>query len=91
MFKPKCEKRYSRTSGGDIHKSFGLTRSAYYVVPRLALQEMPRWWQWAFVLLVNMLPDTPEYTVQRRDKKGRFIQNEPWSRYRHSSVEKAQK
>lgn len=84
-----CVPHYSRTTGGEIHRFFGLSYCSYYTVPRLALQEMPRWWQWCFVFLVNMLPETPEYTCQRRNRTGLFINNEPWARYRHGRVEDA--
>ena len=32
-----------------IHAAFGLTYSAYLVVPRLAMQQMPQQWQARFV------------------------------------------
>jgi hypothetical protein len=73
-----------------IRYHFGLSYCSYYTVPRLALQEMPRWWQWLFCFLVNMLPETPTYTCQRRDKKGHFIKNDPWANYRRGSVKDVQ-
>lgn len=86
--KPKCT--YHRTSS-IIHNWFSLSYCSYFVAPRLALQEMPVWWQWCFVKLVNMLPHTPEYACQRRDKKGHFIKNDPWGNYRRGVVREVQK
>lgn len=80
-----CIDHYTRKDG-PVHQSFGLTYSAYYTVPRLALQGMPVWWQKIFVWLVYMLPDTPEYACQRRDDRGKFIKD-PWANYRRGSVE----
>jgi len=85
MLKPECKSGYPRSSG-PVHQRFGLTYAAYYTVPRLALQGMPIWWQKIFCWLVDMLPDTPEYTVQRRDERGKFIKD-PWGDYRRGSVE----
>jgi len=72
---------------GAVHGWFGLTYSSYFVIPRVALDAMPLDWQQRFVDLMNeademglKIPD--DYTVQRRDKRGRFI-NDPWSNYRH--------
>lgn len=86
--KPKSN--YIRTSS-IIHHFFGLSYCSYYTVPRLVLQEMPVWWQWCFVKLVSMLPETPGYTCQRRDKKGHFIKDYPWANYRRGVVAEVQK
>jgi hypothetical protein len=85
----KCKSTYERTSG-PIHHWFSLSYASYYVMPRLALQEMPVWWQRCFLFLVNMLPETPGYTCQRRDKKGHFIKDDPWANYRRGTVAKVQ-
>ncbi len=84
----KCASNYERTSG-PIHHWFGLSYCSYYCVPRLALQEMPVWWQKLFLWLVNMLPETPAYTVQRRDEKGHF-EKDPWANYRRGVVAEVQ-
>lgn len=64
-----------------IHCWFGLTYSNYLVIPRVLLQSMPDEWQEKFV---KLLEDAHEhfgdgiddnYTVQLRDKKGRFIED----------------
>lgn len=70
---------------GPVHDHMGLSYTGYYVVPRLALQSMPVWWQKIFVWLINMLPDTPEYSVQRRATNGRFI-DDPWADYRRGCI-----
>lgn len=72
---------------GPIHAAFGLGGCAYHVVPRIALQSMPIWWQRLFVWLVSMLPQTPEYVCQLRDNKGRFGQPDPWANYRHGDIQ----
>lgn len=68
-----------------VHIWFGLTYCAYFVMPRLALQAMPLEWQERFVALMDeadeMGLETPEYSVNRRDEKGRFIKD-PWVNYR---------
>jgi hypothetical protein len=68
-----------------INDSFGIGRTAYFVVPRLALESMPVDWQKEFLRLVDLLPETPEYSVYRKDKEGRF-QSDPWSNYRHGNI-----
>ena len=83
--KVKCTDDYERQSG-PIHRWFSLSYAAYFVAPRLALQGMPIWWQKIFIWLVNMLPlELPEYSCQRRDDRGRFI-DDPWANYRRGSV-----
>jgi hypothetical protein len=68
-----------------VHVWFGLTYSAYFVMPRLALQALPLEWQERFVALMNEANDmgleTPEYSVHRRDERGRFFKD-PWANYR---------
>lgn len=73
---------------GPIWKSFGLTRAAYFVAPRRALQSMPQEWQEQFVRLMEQAnerlgPDAfGEYSVQAREA-GRFIKD--WrADYRHT-------
>lgn len=83
----------SETDPEPIHTAFGLTYSAYFTIPRLALQQMPRQWQARFVRLMRELeefiPETPTYEVRRRDKAGRYIAD-PWANYRHGTVSEAQ-
>lgn len=81
----KCRQHYSRYNG-PIHGWFGLSYCSYFTVPRIALQGMPLWWQYCFLLLVNALPETPEYVCQRRDENGKFIKD-PWANYRRGDVE----
>ncbi len=69
-----------------VHDAFGLTYASYLVVPRLVLQAMPVAWQRKFVALLEQLPDTPVYSVQRRDPCGRFIPD-PLADYRHGHYE----
>lgn len=70
-----------------MHSWFGLTYSAYLVVPRLALQNLPLEWQQRFVALMleaeAMGLETPaDYEVRRRDECGHFTKD-PWADYRH--------
>ena len=63
----------------DIHGWFGLTYASYLVIPRSVMQSMPAEWQHKFVELLEECEeqyDTPDYTVYRRDKNGRFIHDE---------------
>ena len=69
-----------------VHNMFGLTYASYLVVPRIVLTNMPNWWQAAFCFLMKFVPATPEYTVQRRDGKGRFIEDE-FANYRRGDIE----
>ncbi|WP_431861401.1 hypothetical protein [Azospirillum sp.] len=69
-----------------VHEWFALTRSAYLVLPRLALEAMPVEWQHRFVALMDeaeaMGLTTPsDYEVRRRDDTGRYIED-PWANYR---------
>ena len=77
-----------------IHVAFALTRSSYFVLPRLAMQQMPQQWQARFVRLMmemeEIIPETPAYTVQRRDQRGRLIKGDPWANYRRGTVSEAQ-
>lgn len=43
---------------GPVWEAFGLTRAAYAVFPRRALQSMPSAWQQRFVDLINEMHDT---------------------------------
>lgn len=73
---------------GPVWSAFGLTRSAYLVVPRRTLQSMPMEWQQRFVALMDEahahLPANafPSYTVQRQER-GKF-QTDPLRHYRHT-------
>ncbi len=73
------------------HEFFGLTYSAYFVMPRLALTAMPLEWQQRFVALMEEANDmgleTPEYSVHRRDERGRFFKD-PWANYRRGDAAK---
>lgn len=62
---------------------FGLSYSAYLVAPRAVLCAMPQEWQERFVGLLKELDETldwedsgADYTVQKRDERGRFISDE---------------
>ena len=63
-----------------IHHYFGLTYSAYQVMPRSLMQSMPIAWQKKMVRLLHEandafehLPDLPSgYAVQVRNSKGRI-------------------
>lgn len=81
--KADCITHYTRSEGP---VSYALAYSPYLCVPHLALKGMPLWWQRLFVWLLGMLPETPEYTVQRRDERGKFVKD-PWVNYRHGSVQ----
>lgn len=82
----KCKDDYRRNQG-PIHGWFSLSYASYYVVPRLALQGMPIWWQKLFIFLVNMLPSIDsDYVVQVRNARGRFG-GDPWANYRRGSAE----
>ncbi len=74
-----------------VHAFFGLTYSAYFVMPRLALTAMPLEWQERFVALMEEANDmgleTPEYYVNRRDERGRFVKD-PWANYRRGNAAK---
>lgn len=78
---------------GPVWNAFGLTRSAYLVVPRRTLQSMPLEWQQRFVALMDeaqeQLPADafPEYSVQRKEA-GRFVAD-PLRDYRHTGPIKA--
>lgn len=73
---------------GPIWQAFGLTRAAYAVFPRRALQSMPAEWQQRLVDLINEMHDTlppdcvdANWTVQLRDGS-RFAKD--WrADYRH--------
>ena len=80
---------YNR-SDTPVHDWFSLTRSAYLVIPRLALEAMSVEWQARLVALLNEAHEagleTPEYGVFRKDRAGRFA-GDPWSEYRHGRIE----
>jgi len=63
---------------GPVWGWFSLTYASYAVLPRAVICEMPIEWQKKFVALMDEVSDTLEwdepnsYTVQIRDKKGRF-------------------
>lgn len=67
---------------------FGLSCCSYMVLPRLALQYMPKEWQYKFVEMVNQIkeefPDEEfcsEYLVKAREN-GKFIKDKHMD-YRH--------
>lgn len=73
-----------------VHAWFGLTYSAYLVVPRLALTSMPVDWQRRFAALMNEAlesgMETPDDYEVRRRRHGRFI-TDPWADYRHGDAD----
>lgn len=77
-----------------IHHWFGLSYSSYFTIPRLALQNMPLDWQRRFVALMDEAEatglETPTYTVQMRDARGRFVAD-PWRDYRCGDFEALKK
>lgn len=80
---PPCEPMIRLGEPEPVHKAFGLTYAAYFVVPRCVLQSMPYYWQVHFVNLMAILHETIDYEyenlvyyVQLRDKRGRFIKDE---------------
>jgi len=80
----------NRKYDSPVHAAFGLSYCSYFTVPRIALQSMSIEWQRQFMTLIEQLPDTPEYTVQRKDARGRFT-NDPWRDYRHGNIEELTK
>lgn len=71
-----------------IHLWFGLTYSSYLVLPRTALQTMPREWQQRFVDMLEELrgtidfPEQPSgYRVLAVDDRGKFVED-PMRNYR---------
>lgn len=74
-------------SDGPVGNAFGLTRAAYFVIARRALQSMPREWQEQFVALIDQLHETiddadGDYQVTLREN-GRIVKD--WRRdYRHT-------
>ncbi|HMM26523.1 MAG TPA: hypothetical protein PKA36_17175 [Pseudoxanthomonas mexicana] len=50
--------RHEDYYNGPIWQAFGLTRAAYAVFPRRALQSMPAAWQQRLVDLINEMHDT---------------------------------
>ena len=80
-----------------IHIWFGLSYSNYLVMPRLLLEDMSLEWQTKFI---DLLEDWEEefsdllmgrdYTVQLRDKYGRF-RDDALSNYRHGHIEEIRK
>lgn len=73
---------------GPVWEFFGLSYSAYLVIPRVVLCSMPLDWQEKFVALLNeaeeLLPEEAqnhEYLVRKR-VRGKFV-HDPFSDYRH--------
>lgn len=56
-----------------IHRWFGLSFCAYFVMPRLAMQELPHDWQKRFIGLMDeaeaVLKTTPSYVVLRDEPR----------------------
>ena len=82
---PSLQER-ARRKTGPVHSWFSLSYCSYLVLPRALLQELPIPWQASFVDLLeganSVFPNhDTDYTVQARDKNGRFIQD-PLSNYR---------
>lgn len=77
---------------GPMEYFFGLSRAAFLVLPRLAIQEMPVEWQERLKALLKeispLLPRSDDYDVRRRGKGGKLV-SDPWRDYRHSTVDKA--
>jgi len=76
-------------SHGPVWYAFGMSYSAYFVMPRRTLQSMPSEWQARFVAMMEELESTlvpeswsGEYTVNMR-KGGRFVKD-PMAKYRHA-------
>jgi len=70
-----------------VHEAFGLTRAAYFVMPRLVMEAMPPEWQDRFVRLIEeahemYVFDEKPYEVRMRDHDGRFVVD-PLGDYRH--------
>lgn len=72
-----------------FHGWFGLTYSAYLVLPRAVLEALPLDLQLRMIAVVEearKLLDTDKindnYTVQLRNEHGRFVKD-PFSNYRH--------
>lgn len=68
---------------------FGLSYSAYLVLPRVLLCGMPVEWQRRFVRLLEQAEETYDsskindnYTVQLKDDNNRFVKD-PYRNYRH--------
>lgn len=55
-----------------IDSWFGLSYSSYFVLPRLAMQELPLEWQNKFIALMDEAEslglETPDYTVLRNER-----------------------
>lgn len=81
------QERITNDRDWPIHAWFGLTYAAYLVLPRLALQSMPREWQQRLVDLLNEAEasgiETPgNYDVRLRGADGKFVPD--WrADYRH--------
>ncbi len=65
----------------DIHLWFGLSYSNYLTIPRSILQSMPARWQHEFAKLLGEATDMysgydMEYSVYKRDDKGKFVHDE---------------
>lgn len=61
-----------------IHGWFGLSYSSYFVIPRLALQELPVEWQERFIALIDEAFEvhgmmTPNYHVLREGAEYTFV------------------
>lgn len=74
-----------------IHNWFELSYASYLALPRAVLQHMPQDWQNRFVQCLNELSDLVDfddnYSVNLRDKKGRF-KKDPLSQYKRFPKEK---
>jgi len=84
------EDRQTRRNG-PIHKSFGLTKASFLVIPRTVLMDMPTEWQNRMVDLIDELNDATQWEndvnvnlyVTARAKNG-FAKMPRWlSDYKH--------
>ena len=73
-----------------IHHWFGLSYSAYLVLPRSLIQSMPEDWQKRMVACLREAGDAFEYLhiddryeVRIRDDNGRY-KSDPYAPYRHN-------
>lgn len=80
----------------DIWHWFGLSYSAYLVLPRAVMCAMPKQWQYDFLVLLDELEATfdtdkfpGDYMVKAK-KNGKFIKD-PFSNYKRCDVEEFRK
>lgn len=64
----------------DVHTFFSLSYASYLTIPRSILQSMPAEWQHKFLELMEECSELyggydMSYTIQKRDSRGRFVQD----------------